>query len=117
MRPATSRSAVRYALAAAGALALTAGCGGAANGPGDGIGAAAVAFVRENGGVPGTAVVEEVSGDHARARVTPERAGSTGPAWVFLRREDGRWQGVLYGTAFRPEDYLELGIPASLRVE
>ena len=101
--------------AAVAAALLLAGCGE----PGDTepIEAAAVAYVQENGGVPGTAEVEEVSGDYARALVTPKEEGSTDPAWVFLHREGGRWQGVVYGTAFGPETYNELGIPASLRLE
>ncbi|MEW5927117.1 MAG: hypothetical protein AB1941_06525 [Gemmatimonadota bacterium] len=77
--------------------------------------AAAVAYVQENGGVPGTAEVEEVSGDHARALVTPEEEGSTDPAWVLLKREDGKWQGLVYGTAIGPEELEELGIPATLK--
>jgi hypothetical protein len=79
--------------------------------------AAAVAYVQEAGGVPGTAEVEEVSGDHARALVTPKVEGSTDPAWVLLKREDGKWQGLVYGTAIGPEELEDLGIPATLRPE
>lgn len=77
--------------------------------------AAALAYVREAGGAPGTAEVEEVAGDYARALVTPVAEGSTDPARVFLRREGGRWQGLVYGTAIGPEEYEELGIPSTLR--
>ena len=99
--------------AAAAAALLLAGCRGAADrGP---IEAAALAYVREAGGAPGAAEVEEVSGDYARALVTPEAEGSADPAWVFLRREGGRWQGLVYGTAIGPEEFEELGIPSTLR--
>ncbi|HEX8271160.1 MAG TPA: hypothetical protein VF615_00835 [Longimicrobiaceae bacterium] len=81
----------------------------------DAIEAAAVAYVQEAGGVPGTAEVEEVSGDHARALVTPKEEGSTDPAWVLLKRENGKWQGLVYGTAIGPEELEDLGIPATLK--
>ncbi len=93
---------------------LLAGCGKPRDAA---IEAAAVTYVQENGGVPGTAEVEEVSGEYARALVTPRVEGSTDPAWVFLRREGGKWQGLIYGTAIGPEEYQELGIPASLHLE
>jgi hypothetical protein len=115
MGTATSRPVLACrGLSVAGALLLLlAGCGEPAEA--GAIGAAAVAFVREHGGVPATAEVEEVAGDHARVLLTPVEKGSTEPAWVFLRREDGRWEGLAYGTAFGPETFEELGIPRSLR--
>lgn len=112
----TSGSRLRRAAGAALAAALLlAGCGEPEDA--DAIEAAAVTYVQENGGVPGTAEVEEVSGEYARALVTPKVEGSTDPAWVFLRREGGEWQGLIYGTAIGPEEYQELGIPASLHLE
>ncbi len=101
-----------WTVAAAVAL-LLAGCGAAADRVP--IEAAALAYVREAGGAPGAAEVEEMSGNYARARVTPEAEGSTDPAWVFLRREGGKWQALVYGTAIGPEEYEELGIPPSLQ--
>ncbi len=101
--------------AALSAALLLAGCGGPKDAAA--IEAAAVTYVQENGGVPGTAEVEEVSGDYARALVTPKVEGSTDPAWVFLRRQGGKWQGLIYGTAIGPEEYQELGIPSSLHLE
>ena len=102
----------RRATALAAAL-LLAGC----REPGDdkAIEAAALAYVQEAGGIPGTAEVEEVSGNYARALVTPKAAGSADPAWVFLRQKDGKWERLVYGTAIGPEEYEELGIPAALR--
>ena len=102
----------RWTAGAAAAL-LLAGCRAA--GDSTPIEAAALAYVREAGGAPGAARVEEVSGDYARALVTPEAEGSTDPAWVFLRREGETWQGLVYGTAIGPEEYEELGIPPTLR--
>jgi len=102
----------RGAVTAVAALLLAACRGAADRTP---IEAAALAYVREAGGAPGAAEVEEVSGDYARARVTPQATGSADPAWVFLRRQGGRWQGLVYGTAIGPEEYAELGIPSTLR--
>lgn len=105
----------RGAGSAAAAALLLGGCGNPEDA--EAIEAAAVTYVQENGGVPGTAEVEEVSGDYARALVTPKVKGSTDPAWVLLKREGGRWQGLIYGTAIGPEEFEELGIPATLRPE
>lgn len=105
----------RASVAALAAALPLAGCGAPRDAAA--IEAAAVTYVQENGGVPGTAEVEEVSGDYARALVTPRVEGSTDPAWVLLKREGGRWQGLVYGTAIGPEEFEELGIPATLRPE
>jgi hypothetical protein len=62
--------------------------------------------------------VEDVAGDYARARIVPADPNATDPAAVFLKRnEDGTWKGLIYGTAFVPEDYSSLGIPERLRLE
>ncbi|HEU5085828.1 MAG TPA: hypothetical protein VFT99_00235, partial [Roseiflexaceae bacterium] len=58
----------------------------------------------------------KVEGDWARARVTPIDV-ETDPAYVFLKREAGQWKGMLLGTAFGPDDYADLGIPASLQIQ
>ena len=63
--------------AALAAALLLAGCGKPEDA--DAIEAAAVTYVQENGGVPGTAEVEEVSGDYARALVTPGWRGAPTP--------------------------------------
>ena len=74
-------------------------------------------YVRETSGVQQMRVeVEKVEDDWARARVTPLDV-ETDPAYVFLKRESGQWKGMLLGTAFGPEDYADLGIPASLQLQ
>lgn len=78
--------------------------------------AATEAYVRSNSAVSTfTVTVEQVEGDYARARVFPTDQ-STDPAWVFLRRDGGRWEALTIGTAFTEETYRELGIPDSLQL-
>ena len=60
--------------------------------------------------------IEKVDGDYARVKVTPNDAGQTDPAWVFLKREEGVWRGLTMGTAFSPDDYKPLHIPVSIQL-
>jgi hypothetical protein len=59
--------------------------------------------------------IEKVAGDLARARVEAVD-NSTSPAFVFLRKQQGRWKGIDLGTGFDNAYYEQQGIPASLRV-
>jgi hypothetical protein len=96
-------------------LWLLAACGAAPNDD-QAIIAATRAYVQANSDVANFDVqVEKVDGDYARTRVLPAD-GSTDPAWVFLKRQDGTWTALTIGTAFLPEDYQQLGIPASLQI-
>jgi hypothetical protein len=61
-------------------------------------------------------VVEQVADDFARVKVTPEDPGAADPAWVFLKKKDGKWMGLALGTSFTTEDYQQLGIPNALRI-
>jgi hypothetical protein len=63
-----------------------------------------------------TVTVEQVEGDFARVKVAPENPGVADPAWVFLKKTDGKWSGLTIGTSFTVSDYQELGIPNALRV-
>ena len=60
--------------------------------------------------------IEKVDGDYARVKVTPNDASQNDAAWVFLKREKGVWRGLTMGTAFSPDDYKELRIPASVQL-
>ena len=60
--------------------------------------------------------VEQIVDDFARVKVEPEDKNATDPAWVFLRKKDGKWTGLVIGTGFTTEDYQQLGIPNALRV-
>jgi hypothetical protein len=60
--------------------------------------------------------IEKIDGDYARVKVTPNDASQTDAAWVFLKRDKGVWHGLTIGTAFSPEDYKELHIPASVQL-
>ena len=81
------------------------------------IAAAARNYVAANSGMTKVVVVvEQVADDFARAKVTPEDPKATDPAWVFLKKKDGTWIGLVLGTGFTTEDYQQLGIPNALRV-
>jgi hypothetical protein len=60
--------------------------------------------------------VEQVVDDFARAKVTPQDPNATDPAWVFLKKKDGKWTGLILGTGLTTEDYQQLGIPNALRI-
>jgi hypothetical protein len=95
------------------ALALLAACGGPSEN--QAIIDATKTYVADNSAVASVDVeVEQVDGDYARAKVMPTDGTVTDPAWVFLKRQSGVWTGLTIGTAFRDEDYQELGIPRSL---
>ncbi len=80
--------------------------------------AATKSYVAANSGtIKITATVEKVEGDFARVKVSPQDSTATDPAWVFLRKKDGHWMGLTLGTGFGPEDYEQLGIPKSLRIQ
>ena len=79
--------------------------------------AATKTYVAENSGMTKiTVTVEQVDGDFARAKVAPEDPAAADPAWVFLKKSDGKWRGLTVGTSFTVSDYQELGIPNALRV-
>ena len=78
---------------------------------------AAKSYVAANSGMTKVSVkVEQVADDFARVKVAPENAGTTDPAWVFLKKTDGKWTGLIIGTSFTTEDYQQLGIPNALRI-
>jgi len=62
------------------------------------------------------AVVEQIADDFARVKVTPENANAADPAWVFLKKRDGKWIGLALGSSFTTEDYQQLSIPNALRI-
>ena len=79
--------------------------------------AAAKSYVSVNSGMTKIdATVEQVVDDFARVKVTPQDAKAADPAWVFLKRKDGKWTGLTLGTSFTTEDYQQAGIPNALRV-
>lgn len=79
--------------------------------------AATKTYVATNSGMTKiTVTVEQVADDFARVKVTPEDSKAADPAWVFLKKKDGKWSGLTIGTSFTTEDYQQLGIPNELRV-
>lgn len=79
------------------------------------ISAAAARYVENETGREGLqATVEAVEGDFARARVVAP-GDSLDPVVVFLREDDEEgWYGLVYGTAFGPDEYQALEIPRGL---
>lgn len=74
-------------------------------------------YVAANSGMTKVDVtIEQVEDDFARVKVAPENKEATDPAWVFLKKKDGKWTGLTLGTSFTTEDYQQLGIPNALRV-
>jgi hypothetical protein len=79
--------------------------------------AATKTYVAANSGMTKINVaVDKVEGDFARVKVSPQDTGTADPAWVFLRKKDGKWKGLTLGTSFTTEDYQELGILNALRI-
>ena len=79
--------------------------------------AATKSYVSANSGMTKiTVVVEQVSDDFARVKVEPEDKSAADPAWVFLKKKDGKWIGLVLGSSFTTEDYQQLSIPNALRV-
>lgn len=79
--------------------------------------AATKTYVAANSGMTKfTVTVEQVEGDFARVKVAPEDPSAADPAWLFLKKSDGKWNGLTLGTSFTVSDYQELGIPNALRI-
>lgn len=57
--------------------------------------------------------IEQVSSDFARARVDPIKK-ETDPALVYLKRSQGKWEGLIIGTSFQNSDLKKLGVPKNL---
>jgi hypothetical protein len=102
-----------YAVILAGALASV----GTAGDEQAAIIAAAKTYVAANSGMTKiTVTVEQVADDFARVKVEPEDKSTADPAWVFLKKKDGKWIGLTLGSSFTTEDYQQLGIPNALRI-
>ena len=79
--------------------------------------AATKTYVAANSGMTKiTVAVEQLADEFARVRVVPEDSKAADPAWVFLKKKDGKWTGLTLGSSFTTEDYQQLGIPNALRV-
>lgn len=60
--------------------------------------------------------VEKVEGDFARARVNPQDQPSSHSAWIFLKKSQGKWEGLTVRASFETEDYQKFGIPKALHM-
>ena len=61
-------------------------------------------------------VVEQIEGDFARVRINPQAKPNSDTAWIFLKKKDGKWTGLTFGSSLTTEDYQQFGIPNALRV-
>ena len=59
--------------------------------------------------------VEKTAAGYARVKVR-SKTGQTDAATAFLKLEQGAWKVLVLGTAFSPDDYTRLKIPAPLRM-
>lgn len=72
-------------------------------------------YVKEETGISDPLVtVEKTVAGFARVQVK-SKSGATDPATAFLKLVKGEWKVLVLGTAFEPEDYKRLQIPASLQ--
>ena len=72
-------------------------------------------YVKKETGVSDPLVtVEKTVAGFARVQVK-SKSGATDPATAFLKLVKGEWKVLILGTAFEPEDYKRLQIPASLQ--
>lgn len=79
--------------------------------------AATKSYVAANSGMTKvTVTVEQIAGDFARVKVAPEDSKAADPAWVFLKKSEGKWTGLVLGSSLTTEDYQQLGIPNALRI-
>jgi hypothetical protein len=60
--------------------------------------------------------VEKVEGDFARTRVNPQDQPASSPAWIFLKKSEGKWTGLTVRASFEAEDYQKFGIPKALHL-
>jgi hypothetical protein len=76
---------------------------------------AATDYVKRNSGrnMEFRVSIEDVSGGFARARVDPLKK-ETDPALVYLKKTQGKWEGLIIGTSFQNSDLKELGVPKNL---
>jgi hypothetical protein len=58
-----------------------------------------------------------VSGDSAFVKITPEREVAALSGWVYCRRNNGLWTGLIFKRYWSPNDYEDWGVPTNLREE
>ena len=76
---------------------------------------ATTAYVKKETAVNDPLVtVQKVVGGFARVQVK-SKSGATDPVTAFLKLVKGEWKVLILGTAFEPEDFKRLQIPAALQ--
>jgi hypothetical protein len=76
---------------------------------------AARQYAKDNTDIEVELEVAEIEGDYARVQVKPADPEAADEATMYLRKEKGRWKGIIIGTGFSPEDYKNLKIPEKIR--
>lgn len=76
---------------------------------------AAREYVKNNADLEVSVEVEEVADDYARVHVTPEDPEAADEAIMYLKKTNGKWEGIAIGTSFSPDDFQALRIPEKIR--
>jgi hypothetical protein len=76
---------------------------------------AAREYAKNNTDIELTVEVEEVVDEYARVHVTPGNPEAADEAIMYLKKTNGKWEGIAIGTSFSPDDYQALRIPEKIR--
>jgi hypothetical protein len=76
---------------------------------------AAQQYAKNNADLEVTVDVEEVADEYARVHVTPANPDEADEAIMYLKKTNGKWEGIAIGTSFSPDDYQALRIPEKIR--
>ena len=74
---------------------------------------AALNYALNNSAVKLRVEVHHVKNDYAKIDVMPLEQNAD-EAIAYLKKIQGQWQGLCFGTGFDDEDFVELGIPKEL---
>jgi hypothetical protein len=76
---------------------------------------AAQEYAKTNSDIEVNVELEEVVDEYARVHVSPADPGQADEAIMYLKKTNGRWEGLAIGTSFSPDDYQSLNIPEKIR--
>jgi hypothetical protein len=76
---------------------------------------AAQEYAKENADLEISVEVEKVVDEYARVHVTPADPEAADEAIMYLKKTNGKWEGIAIGTSFSPDDYQALHIPEKIR--
>lgn len=76
---------------------------------------AAQEYAKTNSDIKVNVEVDEVVDDYARVQVSPDDPTQSDEAIMYLKKINGRWEGIAIGTSFSPDDFQALHIPEKIR--